>query len=98
MPKCITRSQTPSVLGVEVGGFTKNAIPQDSCYTQLAGVQTAAYPPLGVVGQMLGIMAPPGAVVVPEMMIRVLGDESDCEFGLGAHVCDVWVGHQKPGQ
>ena len=71
MPKCITRSQTPSVLGVEVGGFTKNAIPQDSCYTQLAGVQTAAYPPLGVVGEVLGVVAPVSSVIGPEVVVGI---------------------------
>lgn len=40
-------------------------------------MQALSHAPLGVIGQMLRIVAPPGAVIVPEMVIRVFGDESD---------------------
>ena len=35
-------------------------------------MEAAAYAPLGVVGEVLGVVAPPGAVVVPEVVERVL--------------------------
>jgi len=37
-------------------------------------VKTQAYPALGVVRQVLGVVKPPRAVVVPEVMVRVAAD------------------------
>ena len=50
--------------------------------------------PLGVVGEVLGVMAPPGAVVIPQMVERVVGGpdgEDRLIKGRCAHVRDVWV-------
>ena len=38
------------------------------------GVKAQAYPALGVVGQVFGVVEPPRSVVVPEVVIRVAAD------------------------
>jgi hypothetical protein len=37
-------------------------------------VKTEAYAALGVVRQVLGVVEPPGAVIVPEVVVRVAAD------------------------
>ena len=57
-------------------------------------MKALADPPLGVVGEVLRVVAPPGAVVVPEVVERVVGgpDGKDRLIeGRCAHVRDVWV-------
>ena len=58
---------------------------------------------LGVVGKVLGVVAPPGAVVVPEVVERIIGgpDGKDrpiecCCAHVGVSVG--WLKHQEPGQ
>ena len=48
-----------------VGGLTKKAVPQDACDTGVCGVEAPTNPTLGVVGQVLGVVDPPSAVIVP---------------------------------
>ena len=71
-------------------------VTEDPGNAEILGMKAPSHASLGVVGQMLRIMAPPGAVVVPEMVIRVGGDESDCKYGFGAHGGDV-LDTRNPG-
>ena len=48
-------------------------------------METLSDTPLCVIREMLRIVAPPGSVIIPEMMVWVRGDESDGECGIIAH-------------
>lgn len=52
-------------------GLAEEGIPQDSGDRGIARVKALADTPLGVVGEVLCVVAPPGAVVVPEVVERV---------------------------
>ncbi len=60
------------------------------------GVETAANSALGVVGQVLGVVEPPSAVVIPEVVVRVAADTDGdrCVF----HDACWELAHQKPEQ
>ena len=92
----------------------QNAVPEDPGDAGVTGVEAPSHATLRVVGQVLGVVAPPGAVVVPEVVERILGGpdgkdrlaEGFCRCSprrggvRGAHV-GVSVGrlkHQEPGQ
>ena len=55
-----------------VGGLAQETVPQDAGDSRVAGVETSPHTTLCEVGQMLGVVAPPGAVVIPEVVERVL--------------------------
>jgi len=77
-----------------MGCLAQKGIPQDPGDPGVTCVKALADPPLGVVGEVLGVVAPPGAVVVPEVVERVVGgpDGKDRLIkGRCAHVRDVWV-------
>ena len=77
-------------------------------------MEAPSHATLRVVGQVLGVVAPPGAVVVPEVVERVVGGpngkdppaEGFCRCPArrggvrGAHVgvSVGWLKHQEPGQ
>ena len=84
----------PSFLLFVVGRLTQNAVPEDPCYAGVARVKAPADTLLGEVRKVLGIVAPPGAVVIPQMVERVVPgpDGEDWPVGGGcscAHRCDV---------
>jgi len=83
-----------------MGCLAEEGIPKDARDARVAGVEAPTDSPLGVVRQVLGVVAPPGAVVVPKMMERVLGD-SDRQGGFVTHVGVSFLGwrlkHQEPG-
>jgi hypothetical protein len=51
-----------------VGCLAKEAIPKDASDAGVAGVEAPAHATLGVVGKVLGVVAPPGTVVIPQMV------------------------------
>jgi len=57
---------------LEVGGVAEQAVPQDPRDAEFVGVETLPDPALGVVGKVLGVVEPPGPVVVPEVVVRVV--------------------------
>ena len=56
----------------EVIGLAEEGIPQDSGDRGIACVKALADTPLGVVGEVLCVVAPPGAVIVPQVVERVV--------------------------
>jgi len=56
-----------------VKGLAQERIPQHSRDTGVAGMEASPDATLGVVGEVLGVVAPPGTVVVPEVVERVVG-------------------------
>jgi hypothetical protein len=46
----------------------------------IACLQAQAHAALGVVRQVYGVVAPPGAVVVPEVMVRIVREHADGSF------------------
>ena len=65
----------------------------------ILGPERAADAPLGEVGQVLGEMHPPSAVVLPEMVERVVGPHAEGEAGGGGRlvVLDVDHGRREKG-
>jgi len=63
------------------------------------GVKTQPNSAFGVVGQVLGVVQPPRAVVVPEVMVQVVAD-ADGDLRCIHGVCVVWhtrnPGNKKP--
>ena len=45
-----------------------------ACGSDVVCVQTDPHPALGVVGQVFGVVQPPRAVIVPEVMVRIVTD------------------------
>jgi hypothetical protein len=81
-----------------MGRLAEQGIPKNPCYAGVARVKAPADTPLGVVRVVFGVVAPPGAVVIPQMVERVVcgPDGEDWSVGGGcccAHGCDVWVTH-----
>jgi len=68
-----------------MGCLAQKGIPQDSGDRRIARMKTPTDTPLGVVREVLGVVAPPSPVVVPKMMERILGDP-DCQCGFVTHV------------
>ncbi len=56
----------------KVIGLAEEGIPQDSGDRGIARVKALTDTPLGVVGEVLCVVAPPGAVIVPQMVERVV--------------------------
>ncbi len=54
---------------------------------QVTGAQGAPDALLGVVGVMQGVVAPPGAIVVPEMVVWVATIDSQA----GCDCCHLWM-------
>jgi len=82
----------PGILVLKMGALAQETVPEDPGDPRITCVEASSHAPLGVVEEVLGIMAPPGAVVVPEMVERVAGgpDGKNCSIDC-AHGCDVWV-------
>ena len=88
---------------LKMGEIAQERIPQHAGYTRVAGMEATADPALGVVGQVLGVVDPPGAVIIPEVVERIVGGGPDGEDGLVDGCCahvGVMCGwsHQEPGQ
>jgi len=95
-----------------VGDLTEEAIPQDTSDAGVVGVEALPDTPLGVVGQVEGVVDPPGTVVVPEVVERIGGGGPDGEDRLLGCCCARvgcircahvgvsvgWLKHQEPGQ
>ena len=62
-------------------------------------VETAAHSALGIVRQAFGVVEPPRAVVIPEVMVRVAAD-ADGDLRVTHSACVVWhtrnPGNKKP--
>ena len=93
------------VLGLVMGRIEKEGIPKKAGDRRIARVKTQTDTPLGEIREVLGVVAPPSAVVVPEVMERVGGRRPDGKDGLVdggcicAHGCfSGWLKHQDPGQ
>ena len=56
-----------------MGRLAQKGIPQDPGDPGVICVKALADPPLGVVGEVLGVVAPPCAIVIPQMVERVVG-------------------------
>ena len=72
-----------------MGRLAEQGIPKNAGDRRIARVEALPDTPLGEVRQVLGVMAPPGAVVVPEVVERVAcgPDGEDRSVGCGcAHV------------
>ena len=50
----------------------ENLVPAVAGFLNIVSAQTLAHAALCVVGQVQGVVQPPGPVVVPEMVVRVL--------------------------
>jgi len=61
-------------------GFEEHAVAQEARNCPVGRAEAAAHPPLRIVGQVLGVVAPEGAVVVPEVMVGVLSPDPDGGF------------------
>jgi hypothetical protein len=65
-------------------------------------VEISSDPPLGEIRQVLGVVAPPGAMIVPEVMERVVCGSDRKNRSVDswcAHGRDEWGwSHQEPGQ
>ena len=48
-----------------VGCLAEEGIPQDPRDSGITGMQASPCTPLGVIGKVLGVVDPPGAVVIP---------------------------------
>lgn len=86
----------------KVIGLAEEGIPQDPGDRGIARVKALADTPLGVVGEVLCVVAPPGAVIVPEVVewiVRGPDGEDRLIKDRCAHV-GVMCGlsHQEPGQ
>jgi hypothetical protein len=57
-----------------MGRLAEEGIPENTCDRRIARMKAPTDTPLGVVRQVLGVVAPPGAVVVPKMMERIVAD------------------------
>ena len=68
----------PLKRGTTAQGFAQEAVSEHAGNAGIIGVKAPSNSPLGKIRQMLGIVAPPGAVVVPEVMERI-GRGSDRE-------------------
>ncbi len=78
----------------KVGRLAEEGIPQDSGDRGIARVKALADTPLGVVGEVLCVVAPPSAIIVPQMVERVVrGPDGEDRLikCCCAHVRDVWV-------
>jgi hypothetical protein len=62
-------SESLQALRREMG---EKGIPSVSGFAQVSGFEGNADPAFGVVRLVDGVMDPPGSVVVPEVMIRIL--------------------------
>ena len=49
-------------------------VPNGACRIDVVGAKAQAHPALSVVGKVLGVVQPPRAVVVPEVVVRVAAD------------------------
>ena len=49
-------------------------VAEDSGYSEILGVKTPTHPPFCIIREVLGVMAPVGAVVVPEVVIWIIGE------------------------
>ena len=58
----------------------EHAVSQEPGNRPIGRAQAPPYPPLRVVRKVLGVVAPPGAVVVPEVMVGVFGPDPDGKF------------------
>ena len=58
----------------------EHAIAQEPRNSPVSRAQASPHPPLRVIRQVLGVVAPPGAVVVPEVMVGILLPDPDGEF------------------
>ncbi len=86
--------ELPEDLGLPVIGLAEEGIPQDPGDRGIARVKALADTPLGVVGEVLCVVAPPSPIIVPEVVERVVRgpDEEDRLIkDRCAHVRDVWV-------
>ena len=57
----------------------KHNVSNGACRPNAMCVKTEAYPALGVVWQVLCVVKPPGAVIVPEVVVRIATD-ADGDF------------------
>ena len=57
-----------SVLGFVVDCVAEEGIPQDASDAGVAGVEAPAHTTLGVVGKVLGVVDPPSAIIIPQMV------------------------------
>jgi hypothetical protein len=62
----------------------QQSIPLGTGLPGIMSLKRSAYPPLGEIRQMERVMTPPGAVIVPEMMVRIFRTDPDGQFG-GLH-------------
>ena len=79
-------------------GFAQEAVPEHAGNAGIIGVEVSSDPPLGEIRQVLGVMAPPGAMIVPEMVERIVcgsDGENRSVVGCCAHGRDDWVGHTR---
>jgi hypothetical protein len=86
-----------------MGRLAEEGIPKNTGDRRIARVKAPADTSLGEVRKVLGVVAPPGTVVIPQMVEWVVcgPDGEDWSVGGGcccAHGCDVWMTHQEPGQ
>ena len=58
---------------LKVSRLAEEAVPQNSSDAEFRGVEALPDTALGVVRQVLGVVHPVGAVVIPEMVILVVG-------------------------
>ena len=92
--------------------LAQKAIPKDASDAGVAGVEAPAHTTLGVVGKVLGVVDPPGAIVIPQMVEgvfrgpdgkgRPVGGCCRCAPMDGIRCAHVGVmcglSHQEPGQ
>ena len=63
-------------------------ITHDTCYPDVVSMEAEPYPSLGIVGEVLRVVEPPRAVIVPEMVVRVFADANgQFRCFLGASGC-----------
>ena len=70
-----------------VGRLAEKGIPKNPGDTGVARVEAPADTPLGEVRQVLGVVAPPGAVVVPQMVERVVCGPNGEDWSVGGGSC-----------
>ena len=73
------RPRSLGILVFKMSHLAQEAVAQHPGNAGVAGVEALPDPALGVVGQVEGVVAPPGAVVVPEVVERIGGGGPDGE-------------------
>ena len=61
----------------------KKRVTQDSGYSEILGMKALSHASLGVIREVLGVMAPKGSIVVPEVVVWIIG-EADSQNRLAA--------------